>query len=67
MKDMQFPIDIIWLDEAKKIVNLEEYVSPESYPNIFYPSQRSFYIIETNAGFVEKYNLTTGNTLDFSL
>lgn len=67
MKDMKFPIDIIWLDTSKKIVTLEENVFPDTYPEIFYPGEKSFYVIEANAGFVEKNNLTTGNTLDFSI
>ncbi len=67
MKDMKFPIDIIWLDESKKIVTIESDVSPDTYPEIFYPTENSFYVIESNAGFAEKNNLRTGDTLDFSL
>lgn len=67
MKDMKFPIDIIWLNSSKKIVAIEENISPDTYPEIFSPGEKSFYVLETNAGFVEKNNLLTGNTLDFSL
>lgn len=67
MKDMKFPIDIIWLDAAKKIITIKKDVSVESYPEIFYPEEKSLYVIETNAGFAEKNDLETGNTLDFSL
>jgi uncharacterized membrane protein (UPF0127 family) len=67
MKDMKFPIDIIWLNSSKKIVAIEENISPDTYPEIFSPGEKSLYVLETNAGFVEKNNLLTGNTLDFSL
>ncbi len=57
MKDMKFPIDIIWLDEDYKIIHIEEKVSPESYPKIFYPGEKSLYVIEMNAGFAKKYDI----------
>src|SRR3990167_4883700 len=38
MKDMKFPIDIIWLDENKQVVDVVESATPESYTD----SQFSF-------------------------
>src|SRR3989344_4303524 len=35
MKDMLFPIDIIWIDENFTIVHLEKNISPDTYPKIF--------------------------------
>lgn len=54
MKDMKFPIDIIWLDKDYKIVHIEEKVSPNSYPKIFYPERESLYVVEMNAGLAQK-------------
>ncbi|MEK9185004.1 MAG: DUF192 domain-containing protein [Patescibacteria group bacterium] len=61
MKDMQFPLDIIWLDEKCIITHIEKKVSPETYPESFVSDKNSLYVLETNAGFVEKNNLKTGD------
>lgn len=51
MKDMNYPIDIIWLDELKKVVYIKHSVEPNTYPNSFVPSVPAKYVIETAAGF----------------
>ena len=61
MEDMKFPIDIIWLDENKKITHVEENISPETFPETFFPPEKSLYIIEANAGFARKNDLQVGN------
>lgn len=54
MKDMHFPIDIIWLNADKDIVYIERHVSPDSYhtnpPTIWYPAHKAKYVIELPAG-----------------
>src|SRR3989338_6103217 len=35
MKDMLFPIDIIWIDKNFKINHIENEVKPETYPKVF--------------------------------
>lgn len=68
MKDMQFPIDIIWLDADKTIVFIESDVSPDSYPDsTFAPDKNSLFVLETNAGFVKKNNLKVGDKLNLDL
>ncbi len=54
MKDMNFPIDIIWFDQTKRVVYIEENVTPETFPNVFKPKVKSKYILEVPAGFVKK-------------
>jgi len=48
MKDMNFPISIIWLDEECKITGFKDVAKPESYPEVFYPELKSKYVVETN-------------------
>lgn len=60
MKDMNYAIDIIWVDENGVIVYLEEDASPESYPAMFVPESPAKYVIETTAGFVKKNAVTLG-------
>ncbi len=67
MKDMNFTIDIFWLDEFKKIVTIQHNISPDTYPKIFYPESESSYVLETKGGFAKKNNLEVGNVLGFDL
>jgi len=64
MKDMKYPIDIIWFDSYGSIVHIEEKVSPNTYPKVFKPTVKSKYVLEVNSGFVEKNNIKVGDTID---
>lgn len=65
MKDMRFPIDIVWLNEDKQIVFIEHNVLPGSYPKKFCPDQGARYVIEVNAGKVARADLKIGDRLQF--
>jgi len=67
MKDMNFDIDIIWLDRDKKVVDFEINVSPDTYPEVFYPESDAIFVIEVNAGTVEDLNLQDGQYVEFTL
>jgi uncharacterized membrane protein (UPF0127 family) len=63
MKDMEFPLDIIWLDQSFKIIHIEHDLSPSTYPNVFYPGSPAKYVIEVNAGIAQKFSLAIGETM----
>lgn len=68
MLNMQFPIDIIWLDERKRIVSFVKNAKPcKSIFNCkaYYPEKRSKYIIETNAGFMKAKSDASNKTVRF--
>lgn len=65
MKDMKFAIDIIWLNAEKKVVDVEEVVRPETYPDSFCSDEDATYVIEVNAGVARKIGATKGNQLQF--
>jgi len=70
MKDMNFPIDIAWLDKNKKIIYIEKNVSPQTYPKTFYAQKNnlpilSLYVLETKAGFFEKFKIKIGDIAEF--
>ena len=65
MKEMKFPIDIVWIDENSQIIFIEKSVQPESYPNSFGPEQKSQYVLEIPAGFSEKNNLQVNDQVEF--
>lgn len=66
MKDMKFPIDIIWLDEEYSVVEIEENVLPETFPKIFGDKTLSKYVIEVSSGFVGRFGLNIGDIIDIS-
>ncbi len=72
MKDVQFPIDIIWIDEDKKIVYIAQNAQPEPDKNDgelkrYRPSGESQYILEINAGLAAANGLAIGDGVDFEL
>ncbi len=69
MKNMSFPIDIIWLDEGKRIVHMEINVPPcKEMPCPTYASKiPSLYVLELKAGCVESNGLKLYDRLEFIL
>lgn len=65
MKDMNFPIDIIFFDENAKIVHIKENAQPESYPDLFGPKEDVKYVLETVAHFTSKNKIKIGDYLAF--
>jgi uncharacterized membrane protein (UPF0127 family) len=49
MKDMHFPIDIIWVDDGRRVTHVERAVSPATYPQTFCPKAPAKYVIEVNS------------------
>lgn len=66
MKEMNYSIDMIWLDEEKRIVHIEEAVTPESYPYIYKPDAPAQYVLEVQAHFVTNYAIRVGDRVTFS-
>lgn len=50
MKDMNFPIDILWFDAERKLVDVTHNLSPDTFPQTFYPQSPAMYVLETNVG-----------------
>lgn len=65
MKDMLFPIDIIWFDENRRLVDLWENATPESYPQIHEPVTLSKYVLEVPAGFLRDHHIEKGDQFQF--
>lgn len=61
MKDMNFPIDIFWVDEGNRIIDIQIQAEPESFPEIFYPRANALYVIETAEGFTRMHNINIGD------
>ncbi len=63
MKDMNFPIDVIWISEDLKVINIEENLTPDSYPRSFRPNTPARYALETNVHYADTFGLTEGQTV----
>lgn len=61
MKDMQFSIDIVWLDASRTVLKTAERVAPETYPERFCPSSPALYVLELQAGAVSAAGIQTGD------
>lgn len=67
MKDMNFSIDILWLDESGVIVDIAESVAPNTYPEIFYPSLEASYVLEVPAGIASANEYDIGDRAEIRL
>ena len=65
MKDMRYPLDMIWIDSTKMVIGSETKISQYTYPTTFAPKNPVEYVLEVPAGFVEKNNIQVGDTISF--
>jgi len=61
MKDMTYPIDIVWLDNSKHVTYTVKNAQPSSYPTKFIPDVPSRYVVEVPAGTVERTGIKKGD------
>lgn len=66
MKDMDFPIDIVWLTQENDVVGITKEAQPSSYPQTFRPEQPAKKVVETPAGFAETENINLGDRLNLT-
>ena len=67
MKDMKFPIDIVWI-RGEKIVGFAENTMPEPGKSllnlrVYYSPEPADRVLEIKAGLVEKFGLKIGDTV----
>lgn len=65
MKDMLFPLDMIWINTEGFIVHIETNKGPETYPNAFAPKEPAQFVLETSAGFVDFFGVKVGDEVRF--
>jgi uncharacterized membrane protein (UPF0127 family) len=71
MKDMNYPIDILWADESGSIVHVEEQVQPDSYnptdprssASYSAPNADAWFVVETKAGFIAQHDVRVGESI----
>ena len=68
MKEMNIPIDIIWLDDNWRVIDLTENISPPRLRSgqtldsltIYQPRAPARYVLEVNSGFTVAHQITIG-------
>jgi uncharacterized protein len=60
MKDMNFSIDIVWIDENWTVVSVDRGVLPKTFPKAFYPASPAKYVLELNSGVAAELGIDTG-------
>ncbi len=69
MKNMSFPLDILWLDSGKKIVGIKKNFQPanpkEESPKTIASRAPALYVLEVNSGFCDKYQVQVGDKVSF--
>lgn len=63
MKDMKIAIDIIWIDDNFKVTHVAEWVTPDSFPHVFYPPAPTPFVLEVNAGFAHRHKIVIGSSV----
>ena len=68
MKDMKIPLDIIWMNNEKKVI----YIVTDASPNlgtskIFKPADAARYVLEVPAGTVKSAGIKVGNLATFNI
>lgn len=63
MKDMEFPIDMVWINEAGTVVEITKDVPPDSYPQTYQSQEPIKYVLEVNAGFSTARDIQIGDSV----
>jgi hypothetical protein len=63
MKDMNFSIDIFWIDENFDIVGIEKNLSPDTFPQSFGSNYSVKYVLEVPALYSDKNNIKIGDKI----
>ncbi|HET9961803.1 MAG TPA: DUF192 domain-containing protein [Nitrospiraceae bacterium] len=71
MKNTKIPLDIIWMDDKRKIIHIERNVpictyQDDSCPQ-YRPNEGALYVLELGAGRADSLQLQRGMRLDFKL
>lgn len=66
MKDMNYPIDILWINEEQKVVNIVRGAQPDSYPDkVYVPHKKALYVLELPEGSIKQYSISNGTSIKF--
>jgi hypothetical protein len=66
MKNVEFPLDIIWINQDKVIIDIKTNVQPcKDSCEVLNPQEKAKYVLEVNARFIEKNQVKIGDRVVF--
>lgn len=67
MKDTLIPLDMIWINENKTVVYIQENAQPCHTDDCteYYPDKPALYVLEVNAGVVSNEGIKVGDKAEF--
>ena len=65
MKDMLFPIDIVWIGANWRVIHIERNLSASTYPEVFSPQSDSLYVLEIPAGQSDSVGIKVGDKVTY--
>lgn len=68
MRNMNFPIDIMWLDKNKNIIDIKTDLKPARFLEFttYEPKSDAKYAIELPARFIKKNSISTASRVNFN-
>ena len=66
MKDMNFPIDMVWINKQGVIVHIVENAKPEDYPAKYVNAPEALYVLEIGTGQARSHGMYLGVKLGLS-
>lgn len=60
MKDMNFALDMIWLDADAAVVDVQTNITPETFPDSFCGAEPARYVLEVNTGVASRSAVEVG-------
>lgn len=68
MKEMNYAIDIVWMDSAGRVTDIKEHVSLDTYPKEqFCSSGATTFVLELPAGSIEAHDVGVGDKATIKL
>lgn len=67
MKDMNFPIDIVWLNKEKVVVYIVKNAPFDNQTTIYKPEKPALYVVELPAGTAKGESILVGETAQFQI
>jgi len=67
MKDMNFPLDIIWINSEMKVSEIVRGIEPcePDFCPVVYPAEGVIYVLEINAGLSDLHGFQSGDAVYF--
>ena len=69
MKNIDYKIDVLWLDSNKKVIHYVENMDPKSYPETKFvnPNTSAKYVVELPANTIRDLKIKNGTASDFNI